>query len=243
MPGSHGDLMKFFPGADSAVCDGYVKAPDDGTGGWATVAYPAPRGTAVARCPLCRADRTHDALTAAVPPRFRAQIDIPRPALEWVARGRSAQGLYLAGPVGTGKTHAAWQAARLWCGVTGTVPRDDDAGLGRGPAIVFTRMTDLLDDLRPGDDGGKRRLRNCQYAELLVLDDVGAEKASEWTQERLYSLVDHRYANQLPLIVTSNLLPHDLAEQTGDRTASRLSGMSVIVQMSGYDRRQPRYEL
>ena len=58
-------------------------------------------------------------------------------------------------------------------------------------------MTDLLDDLRPGDDS-RQRVRDCQNCKLLILDDIGAEKASEWTQERLYSVIDHRYANCLP---------------------------------------------
>lgn len=243
MPVSHGDLLNFFPGAVSAVCDGYGEEPGDPTGGWATVTYPEPRGVNVARCPQCRAQRVYDALTAATPPRFRADIVIPRAAQEWAARGPKAQGLYLHGPVGTGKTHAAWAAARMWCGVTGTVPRAASAdGLGRGPNIVFTRMTDLLDDLRPsdGEGGSRRRIRECQYAELLVLDDVGAEKASEWTQERLYSLIDHRYVNCLPVIVTSNLSTDYLAEQTGERVASRIAGMCTVVPMTGPDRRYGR---
>ena len=99
-------------------------------------------------------------------------------------------------------------------------------------------MTDLLDDLRPGDDA-RQRVRDCQNARLLVIDDVGAEKASEWTQERLYSVIDHRYANCLPLIVTSNLPPAKLAEQTGDRAASRLAEMCKVVAMTGTDRRRP----
>ena len=107
-----------------------------------------------------------------------------------------------------------------------------------GPSAVFTRMTDLLDDLRPGDDS-RKRVRDCQGASLLVLDDVGAEKASEWTQERIYSIVDERYVHCLPLIVTSNLPPKELAAQTGERTASRLAEMCIVVPITGTDRRKP----
>ena len=96
-------------------------------------------------------------------------------------------------------------------------------------------MTDLLDDLRPGDFS-RQRVRDCQKASLLVIDDIGAEKASEWTAERLYTIIDHRYANCLPLIVTSNLPPSKLAEQTGERSASRLAEMCEVVAMTGTDR-------
>jgi DNA replication protein DnaC len=98
-------------------------------------------------------------------------------------------------------------------------------------------MTDLLDDFRPGDDS-VRRARDCQHAGLLVIDDLGAEKPSEWTQERLYSVVDHQYANCLPLIVTSNLPPKELAGQTGERVASRLAETCEVVLMTGADRRK-----
>ena len=72
-----------------------------------------------------------------------------------------------------------------------------------------------------------------------MIDDIGAEKASEWTAERLYTIVDHRYANCLPLMVTSNLPPSKLTEQTGERTASRLAEMCQVVAMTGTDRRRP----
>jgi DNA replication protein DnaC len=224
----HENLLTAYPNAASAECNGH---------GWVIVTE-KDGYRREGKCPACRHQDFLAAVAAFVPPRFRERADLPAAAAEWVTRGRTAQGLYLAGQVGTGKTHIAWSAITAWCLATETWPvwRTDDGDYHH--AVVFTRTTDLLDDLRPGDDA-RQRVRDCQHARLLVLDDIGAEKPSEWTQERLYSIVDHRYANCLPLIVTSNLPPAKLAGQTGERTASRLAEMCVVVPITGADRRKP----
>jgi DNA replication protein DnaC len=234
---AHADLIKFFPDAVSAECAG------DGHG-WATVTYPDGR-EAQSRCPGCHYEKMAAKIQRFTPPRFRAPVEIPETVAAWAQRGLKAQGLYLAGQVGTGKTHAAWVALAAWCAATGTIPHGGEAASSDWPAhgriapnVIFTRMTDLLDDLRPGDDS-RQRIRDCQHAALLVIDDVGAEKPSEWTQERFYSVIDHRYVQQLPLIVTSNLPPAKLAEQVGERAASRLAEMCEVVVMTGTDRRRP----
>lgn len=231
-PNGHGDVRDLFPGAIEATCDGID--------GWVTAIHPE-RGPLQLRCPRCAGDKVLGALHRLIPPRFQSTITLPRPVEAWIERGEQAQGLYLAGPVGTGKTHVAWMTVRQWCIQTETVARSELREQAFGwsrPNVIFTRMTDLLDDLRPGDDS-RQRIRDCQNAALLVIDDLGAEKASEWTQERFYSVIDHRYANCLPLIVTSNLPPNKLSEQTGERAASRLAEMCTVVPMTGTDRRRP----
>lgn len=225
----HETLAARYPGAASVQCDGYghVEITDDAG------------EMRAGACPACREIRIVERLQGFVPPRFSAPVDLPDAVAEWVAKGEKAEGLYLAGQVGTGKTHAAWEAVRRWCLRTRTLPttgRESSYGPST-PSVIFTRMTDLLDDLRPGDDS-RQRIRDCQTTRLLVIDDLGAEKSSEWTQERFYSVVDHRYANCLPLIVTGNLPPSKLAEQTGDRAASRLAEMCTVVPMTGADRRR-----
>lgn len=234
---THGDLIGFFPTAVSAECNG--------DGRWATVTYADERygsHAEAARCPRCEQDRLIASVWQFVPPRFRAPVEIPASVTAWAEQGRKAQGLYLAGQVGTGKTHTAWSAVVAWCTATRVRPSSNgpevDWGMRSTPPVIFTRMTDLLDDLRPGDDS-RQRIRDCQQTGLLVIDDVGAEKASEWTQERFYSIIDHRYANCLPLIVTSNIPPKELAAQTGERAASRLAEMCQVVAMTGTDRRRP----
>jgi DNA replication protein DnaC len=225
-------LRKYYPDAVEVVCH-------DDEGRWATITYAD--GVREGKCPACARDKLAQSVMSFIPLRFRATVTLPADVDSWARRGMDAQGLYLAGQVGTGKTHTAWHAAATWCVVTGTVPSDGKHSPYEGrftPTVIFTRMTDLLDDLRPGDDA-RQRVRDCQNCKLLILDDVGAEKASEWTQERLYSIIDDRYANCRPLIVTSNLPPTKIGEQTGARTESRLAEMCEVVPLVGADRRKP----
>lgn len=232
----HARLQEYYPSAVSIECEGGTVTLVDAEG-----------VTRAGYCPVCERGKLLSAIESFTPPRFRQPVDLPVIVAEWAARGKKAEGLYLTGPVGTGKTHMAWSALAAWCGASDIKPHH--GGIDRsydtwtedreyGPSVIFTRMTDLLDDLRPGDDS-RKRIRHCQDASMLVLDDMGAEKASEWTQERIYSIVDERYVHQLPLIVTSNLPPKELAGQTGERTASRLAEMCVVVPITGTDRRKP----
>lgn len=174
------------------------------------------------------------------PPRFRsARVDqLDPPARERIETWAATPGanLLLLGPVGTGKTHAALAAGR-----------DrffDDV------RVEFIPVVDLLDRLRP--DG-----RPCPHSrftgtvhesqtwteyfctvELLILDDLGGEKPSDWTAERLYLIVNDRWLNQRPTIATSNLAPADLKDAIGHRTYDRLRDGAIAVQLGGESRRR-----
>jgi len=74
--------------------------------------------------------------------------------------------------------------------------------------------------------------------DLLILDDIGTEKVSEWIMERLYLIIGFRCDNDLPLVLTSNLHPDKLAQHfQHDRLVSRIFGMSIPVEMAGEDYR------
>ena len=67
--------------------------------------------------------------------------------------------------------------------------------------------------------------RRLTSVDLLHIDDLGAEKRSDWVLEQLYAIVDERYASNRSIVVTTNLDHEQLKEQIGERTVSRLAQM------------------
>lgn len=132
--------------------------------------------------------------------------------------------LLLHGPVGTGKTGIAAGALRLVL---------ERALLRR---VAFAGVPAMLDGMRPGGDSDP--MDRCQRADVLVLDDLGVERGTEWVRERLFVLVNHRYEAGLPTIVTTNADLPGLAAALGERTVSRLAEEVDVVLVDGPDRRR-----
>ncbi|WP_060888347.1 ATP-binding protein [Streptomyces caniscabiei] len=148
----------------------------------------------------------------------------PGPGGPGIAEGPS---LLIAGPTGTGKTHQAYGAIR--------------ALLARGVRLRWeaTTAADLYARLRPraGHDA-ERDLQTLARCPLLLLDDLGAAKTSEWTEELTYRLINHRYEHLRPTLITTNLPIPELRTALGDRVASRLAEMTERVVLTGPDRRR-----
>lgn len=172
-------------------------------------------------------------VTNDVPARFQKRIDLPPAVEQWAKSGGS---LYLTGSIGTGKTHAAWEVIQRVR--ERMAPNLSLSSLENSGHVSAWRATALLDALRPGSDDARTVVEQCQDAPLLLLDDLGAEKPSEWTQERLYEVIDDRYAWERPVIITSNVPPKSLGEWVGDRVASRLAEMCDVIALTGADRRR-----
>lgn len=75
---------------------------------------------------------------------------------------------------------------------------------------------------------------------LLIIDDLGAAKASDWTEEITYRLINRRYNYELPTLITTNLPIRDLRAYLGDRVTSRLDQMTTRVLFEPVDRRRAR---
>lgn len=131
--------------------------------------------------------------------------------------------LVVIGPVGVGKTHAGLAAARV-------------RALA-GDEVRFLPIVELLDELRPG--GPELALARLSEVDLLMIDDLGTERRTDWTDERLGALINRRWLEERPTIATSNLEPDDLRAAIGERSYSRLTGSgSITVRLTGKDRRK-----
>jgi DNA replication protein DnaC len=111
----------------------------------------------------------------------------------------------------------------------------------RGHQAVFVTVPDMLDWLRSGIEQKdmSERLAALRDAEVLALDDLGAEQG-DWAQSRLYTLLNHRYSQDLPLLISSNVPPEAIDPASG-RLASRIRGMGPVVALTVSDyRRLPR---
>lgn len=176
---------------------------------------------------------------AATPPRYQnARADHPGVtawAMLTAADLDSARSLLLTGTTGTGKTHQAYGALRMLA----------EAGPARYE-LVATTAADMYGRLRPGatPGGTEHELGRLARVPLLLLDDLGSAKASEWTEEITYRLINERYNHCRLTIFTSNLPASapagqpDLVGALGDRIVSRLAEMTTIVPMTGADRRR-----
>jgi DNA replication protein DnaC len=126
----------------------------------------------------------------------------------------AGQGLWFAGDVGTGKTSLAMLISQ--------------AAAQRGRSVAIYPVTRLLAEIKDTYDresGGSYMslFRRLCSVDLLHLDDLGAEKRTEWVLEQLYSIINERWQDERSIIVTSNTTDlDDLRQQVGNRTVSRL---------------------
>lgn len=135
--------------------------------------------------------------------------------------------LLVVGPTGTGKTHYAYSVLRALAEVGGTTKW-----------AAYT-AADLYARLRPrtGRDS-EAEFETIADATVLFVDDLGAAKLTEWTEEVTYRLINHRYEECLPGLFTSNVPPAQLRDVLGERIASRLTEMCERVVLKGDDRRK-----
>lgn len=135
--------------------------------------------------------------------------------------------LMLVGPYGCGKTHLAAAIANY-------------ARQQLDMRPIFTVVPDLLDYLRstfsPNADATyETRFEAIRAADLLILDDLGTENTTPWAREKLFQVVNHRYMERLPTVITTNVK----LEKIEGRICSRLldRNLSTLVEITADDYR------
>jgi DNA replication protein DnaC len=183
-------------------------------------------------------------LSAVIPKRFRGVsfdrapvVDMDREIVRVVRRYvedvdanlDAGRGLWFTGDVGTGKTTLAMLVSR--------------AALDAGRSVAIYSLPRLLAEIRTTFDEGAEGshlelLERLARVDLLHVDDVGAERTSEWVLEQLYSIVNARYEDERAMVITTNLDHEELRDQIGERTVSRLIEIcGDPLPLYGHDRR------
>jgi DNA replication protein DnaC len=142
---------------------------------------------------------------------------------------RSLQGwLLLEGAYGCGKTHLAAAIA--------------NAAVHNGIPTLFITVPDLLDSLRFAygnpETTFEARFNEIKNADLLVMDDFGTQNATAWAQEKLFQIINYRYINQLPTVITTNLI----LDEIESRIRSRLQDSDFVqhIRIIAPDYRRPK---
>lgn len=157
--------------------------------------------------------------------------DVRRFADEIGTNLADGRGRWFYGGVGTGKTLLAMLISK--------------AALEAGHSVVIYSMPHLLAAIKETyeDDATSSYMqlfRQLCETDLLHIDDLGAERRTDWVLEQLYSIVNERWQNKRSIIVTTNLDVESLREQVGHRTVSRLMEIcGEPLPISGRDMRTP----
>lgn len=141
--------------------------------------------------------------------------------------------LVLIGRVGCGKTHLAAAIA--------------NQALANGSRVLFSTVSDLLDHLRAtfmpnATEFYDHLFQEMREAELLILDDLGAQQSSPWANEKLFQLLNYRYNSRFPTIITTN---NTGLQGIEERIRSRIMDVGLVTtvafdQTGDYRMRNPR---
>ena len=139
----------------------------------------------------------------------------------------AGRGLWFMGPVGTGKTTLAMLVSK--------------AALSAGRSVAIYSLPRLLNEIRETHRFERSHvdlLDRLAAVDLLHIDDVGAERTTDWVLEELYSIINARYQDGRAVVITTNILDRPaLCEQITERTVSRLTEMCDEIPLLGHDHR------
>ena len=140
---------------------------------------------------------------------------------------KEGTGLLLHGDVGTGKTFYAACIA--------------NALINNGETVLMTNFAKLTNTLFGMKNGKQEYIDNLNKYRLLIIDDLGIERKTEYMQEQVFNIIDSRYRTGLPFIITTNLSLVDISNTTDiaySRIYDRILERCFPVEVSGISRRK-----
>ena len=140
---------------------------------------------------------------------------------------RMGKGLLLFGTVGTGKTYYAACIA--------------NSLIDQGFSVLMTNFARLTNQIQGMYEGKQEYIDSLNRYTLLIIDDLGAERKSEFMQEMVFNIIDSRYRSGLPFIITTNLTADEIKkpqEVNYARIYDRVLERCFPIEISGVSRRR-----
>nr|DAM07571.1 MAG TPA: Replicative helicase [Caudoviricetes sp.] len=159
----------------------------------------------------------------------------------WQENKDKGEGLYFEGTCGTGKTHLAVAIAMKL--------------INQGVPVICKTSIDLLASIKQSYErdstvNEEDVIEAYNTVDLLVIDDLGKERATEWSVPILYRIINDRYENMLPTVITTNYNTDDLIDklnasndnEKAEAIISRFKGSASCVTMAWEDYRRKKYD-
>jgi DNA replication protein DnaC len=197
----------------------------------------------IAKIPPRYMDCDFDSYEAETPRQLRAKSLAKEFALDFTLNNDDERfpegGILFSGHSGTGKTHLAVSILKTL--------------LKKGNKCLFVDFHDLLAEIRSSYDeisqfSELQILRPVLSCDVLILDDLGSQRMTEWMQDTVFHIVNIRYQQKRSLITTTNLAlepekgssKESLRERIGAKVVSRLYEMCAFIELDGTDHRMHR---
>lgn len=137
------------------------------------------------------------------------------------------QGLIMWGNVGTGKSFAAACIANYL--------------LDQKVPVMMTSLVKILEQIQPNPESESEVIAKMNRAKLVIFDDLGAERSTDYALEKVYNIIDSRYRKNLPMILTTNLTIEEMQQETDmryKRIYDRIFEVCYPMQFTGPSWRQ-----
>lgn len=149
------------------------------------------------------------------------------------------KGIFLHGQAGTGKTYILYSILKEFISINGV--SENESGLysvnSNFQVVDMPTFSSKIKSYVTREEDPEENIYPYKTCQNLFIDDLGAEKMTDFLFENVYQIINYRYNNLLPCYITSNYSLKEVSEKINDRIASRIAEMCVVIKLEGDDRR------